>query len=136
MFSIVSKIAAADGVHVNGLHFCALPLRYQLCLDTVSKGRQGGRKEVQKSRDKRRYPISEEQFNQEVLPIILDSYRGKGRPQKVSHYQAFCGIVYILRTGCPLRGVPAEYGYWHVVYGRFNRGSERELWAKILLELP
>ena len=87
------------------------------------------------SRDKRRYPLSEEQFNQEVLPIILASHRGKGRPPQVSHYQAFCGILYILRTGCPWRDLPEEYGYWHVVYDRFNRGSERGLWAKILLEL-
>ena len=46
-------------------------------LDTVSKGRQGRRKEVQKggrngmARNERRYPISEEQFNKEVLPIML-----------------------------------------------------------------
>jgi transposase len=47
----------------------------------------------------------------------------------------FCGILYILRTGCPWRDLPAEYGYWHVVYDRFNRGSERGLGANILLEL-
>ena len=63
------------------------------------------------SRDKRRYPISEEQFNQAVLPIILDNYRGKGRPPKGSHYQAFCRIRYIPRTGCPLRDVSERKGY-------------------------
>jgi transposase len=31
--------------------------------------------------------------------------------------------------------LPEEYGYWHVVYDRFSRGSERGLWAKILMEL-
>ena len=87
------------------------------------------------NRDERRYPISEEEFNQEVLPIIEASYRGKGRPPKVSHYKVFCGIEYILRTGCPWRDLPEEYGYWHVIYDRFNRGSERGLWAKILLVL-
>ena len=87
-------------------------------------------------RDERRYPISEEQFNKEILPIILASNRGKGRPPKVSHYQAFSGILYVLRTGCPWRDIPQEYGYRHVIYDRFNRGSERGLWAKILLELP
>ena len=87
------------------------------------------------SGDERRYPISEEEFNQEVLPIIETSNRGKGRPPKVSHYQAFCGILYILRTGCPWRDLPKEYGYWHVVYDRFNRGSRRGLWAQILLVL-
>jgi transposase len=43
--------------------------------------------------------------------------------------------VYILRTGCPWRDLPEEYGYWQVVYDRFNRGRERGLWAKILLKL-
>jgi transposase len=81
------------------------------------------------------YPISEEWFNEAVLPIIQASHRGKGRPPKVSHYKAFCGILYILRTGCPWRDLPEEYGYWHVVYDRFSRGNERGLWAKILWEL-
>ena len=87
------------------------------------------------SRDERRYPISEEQFNKEVLPIIQASKRGAGRPPKVSHYTVFCGILYIMRTGNPWRDLPKEYGYWHVVYDRFNRGSERGLWEKILFEL-
>jgi transposase len=81
------------------------------------------------------YPISEEVFNKEILPVIEQSYIGKGRPPKVSHYKVFCGILYILRTGCPWRDLPKEYGYWHVVYDRFNRGSERGLWAKALLAL-
>jgi transposase len=86
-------------------------------------------------RDERLYPISEELFNEAVLPIILANRRGKGRPPKVSHYLVFCAILYVLRTGCPWRDLPAVYGYWHVIYDRFNRGSGRELWAKILLEL-
>jgi transposase len=74
-------------------------------------------------------------FNATVLPVIEASYIGKGRPPKVSHYKAFSGILYILRTGCPWRDLPEEYGFWHVVYDRFNRGSERGLWARILLAL-
>ena len=50
-------------------------------------------------RDKRFYPIDGELFNRPVLPVIESSYIGKGRPPKVSHYKAFCGILYILRTG-------------------------------------
>ena len=60
-------------------------------------------------RDKRFYPIDEELFNRLVLPIIESSYIGKGRPPKVSHYKAFCGILYILRTGIPRRDLPLEY---------------------------
>ena len=86
-------------------------------------------------KNKRLYPINESVFNDIVLPVIEGNYIGKGRPPKVSHYKAFCGIMYILRTGCPWRDLPEEYGYWHVIYDRFNRGSERGLWAKVLLTL-
>ena len=86
-------------------------------------------------KSKRLYPINEKVFNEVVLPVIEGNYIGKGRPPKVSHYKAFCGIMYILRTGCPWRDLPEEYGHWHVIYDRFSRGSERGLWAKVLLTL-
>jgi transposase len=86
-------------------------------------------------RNKRLYPIDEEQFNRLVVPIIEASYIGKGRPPEVTHYEAFCGILYILRTGVPWRDMPSEYGKWHTIYDRFNRGNERGLWNKVLVVL-
>jgi transposase len=85
--------------------------------------------------NERLYPISEGLFNEKVLPIIEANYIWKGRPPKVSHYMVFCAILYILRTGCPWRDLPEEYGYWHVIYDRFSRGSEGGLWGKILFNL-
>jgi transposase len=85
--------------------------------------------------NKRLYPISESLFNKAVLPVIEGNYIWKGRPPKASHYKVFCGIMYILRTGCPWRDLPEEYGHWHVIYYRFSRGSERGLWAEVLLTL-
>jgi transposase len=76
------------------------------------------------------YPISEEVYKWKVLPVIEGNYIWKGRPPKVAHYKAFCGIRYIQRTGWPWRDLPVEYGYWHVIYDRFSRGRERGLWAK------
>ncbi|MDR2394308.1 MAG: transposase [Treponema sp.] len=73
-------------------------------------------------RNKRLYPIREEVFNRKVLPIIEGAYPWKGRPPPVSHYQGFCGILYILRTGCPWPDVPEGYGYWHGIYERFFWG--------------
>jgi transposase len=90
---------------------------------------------MDKERDKRLYPIDEELFNRLVLPVIEGGYLGKGRPPKVSHYQAFCGILYILRTGIPWRDLPLEYGQWHTVYDRFNRGNARGLWEQVLMTL-
>ena len=50
-------------------------------------------------RNKRLYPIDEEQFNKLVVPIIEASYIGKGRPPKVTRYEAFCGILVFTRLG-------------------------------------
>jgi len=83
----------------------------------------------------RKYPISEIDFNREVLPIIENNYIWKGRPVKVSHYKVFSGILYVLRTGISWRDLPEEYGSWHNVYQRFRRGSEKGLWWKILSTL-
>jgi transposase len=84
-------------------------------------------------RNERLYPISEELFNWKVLPIIEENYIWKGRPPKVSHYQVFCGILYVLRTGCSWWDLPEEYGYWHVIYDRFSRGIGRGLWARSIV---
>jgi transposase len=80
----------------------------------------------------RLFPVTEEVFNQKILPVIEGNYIRKGRPPEVSHYRAFCGILYILRNGCPWRDLPAVYGHRHAIYGRFSRGNGRGLWAKVL----
>jgi len=42
------------------------------------------------------------------------------------------GIIFILRTGCPWRDLPACFGPWNSVYTRFRRWSEIGLWALVL----
>lgn len=83
----------------------------------------------------RYYPVSEEFFTKEIEPIIISHQIWKGRPPKVSHYQAFCAILYVLRTGIPWRDIPAIFGHWDAIYKRFSRGNDRGLWWKILLTL-
>ena len=85
--------------------------------------------------DKRIFPITEQYFNKDILPIIEQSYIWKGRPPKISHYKIFCAILYILRTGDSWRDLPPIYGPWNAVYLRFKRGSDRGLWWKILTTL-
>jgi transposase len=80
----------------------------------------------------RLFPVTEDVFNQKILPVIEGNYIRKGRPPKVSHYRAFCGILYILRNGCPRRDLPPVYGHRHVIYDRFSRGNGRGLRAKVL----
>ena len=85
--------------------------------------------------DRRLYPISLDFFNATILPLIEGSYIWKGRPPRISHYQVFCAILYVLRTGVPWRDLPESYGKWHPIYLRFKRGSERGLWWHILITL-
>ena len=65
----------------------------------------------------------------------ISAYSAAGRRQKVSNYQVFCAALYILRTGNSWRDLPKIYGYWHTIYLRFKKGSDRGLWWKILQEL-
>ena len=83
----------------------------------------------------RKFPISESVFKEKVEPLIVGHYIWKGRPPKVAHYQVFCAILYVLRTGIPWRDLPEEFGYWHTVYLRFLRGARNGLWWKVLMEL-
>ena len=85
--------------------------------------------------DQRLYPVTPEFFAHTILPLIEGRYIWKGRPPKISHYQVFCAILYVLRTGCPWRDLPPCYGKWHTIYTRFKRGSEKGLWWHILATL-
>lgn len=85
--------------------------------------------------DSRFFPVTPEFFDREIKPLIEGSYVWKGRPPRISHYHVFCAILYVLRTGCPWRDLPACFGAWHPIYLRFARGGERGLWWKILMHL-
>lgn len=74
--------------------------------------------------NKRLYPLSEEQFNEQVLPHLLSYKDGRGRPARISDYEFFCAVLYVLRTGVPWRDLPERYGAWHTIYTRFKRWSE------------
>ena len=81
------------------------------------------------------YPVSPTFFEAHIEPLIIDHYSRAGRPRKVSHYQVFCAILYVLRTGIAWRDLPECFGYWHTVYLRFKKGSDRGLWWSIFLQL-
>ena len=85
--------------------------------------------------DRRLYPIEENLFKSVIQPVIEGGYIWKGRPPKISHYQVFSAILYVLRTGIPWRDLPKCFGSWHTIYTRFYRGNEKSLWWKILLQL-
>ena len=47
----------------------------------------------------------------------------------------FCALLFVLRTGISWRDLPPDFGYWHSVYLRFKKGSDRGVWWKVLIAL-
>lgn len=70
------------------------------------------------------YPsdISREQFDK-ILPL-LESFRKVTKPRTVDLYDIFCGILYLLKSGCQWRMLPKEFPHWRTVYDYFR------LWKK------
>jgi len=74
------------------------------------------------------YPsdISREQFSK--IQSILESARKKTRPRRSDLYHIFCGVLYVLKSGCQWRMLPKEYPKWELCYYYFS------LWKKKVSE--
>ena len=71
------------------------------------------------------YPsdISREQFVR-ILPV-LESARRRTKPRTVDLYDVFCGVLYLLKSGCQWRMLPADFPDWRTCYKYFRQWSER-----------
>ncbi len=58
------------------------------------------------------YPsdISRTQF--EIIRPMLEDARKKTKPKKLDLYDVFCGILYVVKTGCQWRMLPKDYPKW------------------------
>lgn len=76
----------------------------------------------------RSYPsdISRNQFA--IISPMLVSFRKQTRPRKVDLYDIFCGILYVLKSGCQWRMLPKEYPKWELCYYYFSAwGKTKDL---------
>ena len=67
--------------------------------------------------------ISREQFAR-ILPM-LESARRRTKPRTVDLYDVFCGVLYLLKSGCQWRMLPADFPDWRTCYKYFRQWSER-----------
>ena len=67
--------------------------------------------------------ISREQFAR-ILPY-LESARRRTKPRTVDLYDVFCGVLYLLKSGCQWRMLPADFPDWRTCYKYFRQWSER-----------
>jgi transposase len=78
------------------------------------------------------YRLSDAQWDQ--LEGLLPA-NGRRGGQWHDHRTIIDGILWALSDGGRWRNVPAEFGPWQTVYGRFRAWARRGLWDRILLRL-
>lgn len=71
------------------------------------------------------YPsdISRKQFT--VILPILENARKKTRPREVDLYEVFCGVLYVLKSGCQWRMLPSDFPAWEVCYSYFRQWKDK-----------
>ena len=55
----------------------------------------------------------------------------RGRPPKLERRQLLNAILYIVRSGCPWRLLPKDFGLWNTIYGYFRKWSQDWTWKFI-----
>lgn len=68
---------------------------------------------------------------------VLEPLLPKNQPgaRRVDDRRVISGILHVLRSGCPWRDCPADYGPCTTIYNRFNRWSRRRIWQRLLAAL-
>ncbi len=72
---------------------------------------------------RKKYPsdISKEQFAR--IEVILESCKKKTKPRQVDLYEVFCGVLYVLKSGCQWRMIPQDLPNWRICYDYFQKWS-------------
>jgi transposase len=85
-----------------------------------------------------RYMLTDERWAAlEPLVQQAKTHRG-GQPPKLCDRMFFEALLYLGRTGIPLRDLPSEFGAWDAVYNRLRRwvrsGAMQRLFAALTAE--
>ena len=80
----------------------------------------------------RRYELTDEAYERiEPLLPVIDVPGGLWR----DHRKVLNGMFWVLNSGAPWRDMPARYGKWKTVYGRYRRWTREGLIDRILERL-
>jgi hypothetical protein len=75
---------------------------------------------------RRKYPsdISRRQFK--AIEGEWVKVRKRTKPRTVDLYEVFCGLLYVLKSGCQWRMIPGEYPNWKIIYAYFCKWREAD----------
>ena len=79
-----------------------------------------------------RYPSDTSDEQWALIEPLLPAVRTGGRPEKHPRRAIVDAILYVVRTGCAWRQLPADFPPWQTVYWYFVRWEEAKVTEKIL----
>ncbi len=70
------------------------------------------------------YPsdISREVYVAKVQPVLAKA-RKRTKPITVDLYEVFCGVLYVLKSGCQWRMLPSDFPKWRTCYDYWQKWS-------------
>jgi len=69
------------------------------------------------------------------LAPLLPAESGRQGPVAKDNRLMVEGMLWKMRTGCPWRDLPEDFGPWESVYTRFSRWCKAGVWRDVLSEL-
>jgi transposase len=66
-----------------------------------------------------------------IAPLLPPQKPRTGRPAR-DHRTTLAGMLWVARTGAAWRALPARFGPWETVHGRYQRWRRAGLWQQIL----
>jgi len=81
------------------------------------------------------YPsdIGREVFEKEVLPILRKA-RKPTKPITVDLYEVFCGVLYVLKSGCQWRMLPLDFPKWRTCYDYWQKWNAKNAEGSSVLD--
>ena len=75
------------------------------------------------------------ELRKEQYEKIAECFPKQRKPAKISNLEVLNAVLYIVENGCKWRGLPKEYGDWHVIYVRINRWAKNGVLERVFLRL-
>ncbi len=66
-----------------------------------------------------------------LLAVVRDGRHGGGRPRKYALRRIVDAMLYVVKTGCPWRQMPANFPPWGSVYQQFRAWREDGTWERV-----
>ena len=74
---------------------------------------------------RKNYPSDISRLQFEKIKPLLEGARKITKPRKIDLYDAFCAVLYVLKSGCQWRMLPSDFPDWHNVYAYFRIWSAK-----------